>query len=116
MRKSRPKGRAAGRLETPTPRELFEFGLEIHDVLLAGAVTGGCGIESEAACLIKVPFRFLTVREDNASADHRAWARDLIHGHGDSSCGGSLFGLGRRKRIALGRTFCFFDFEFEVIG
>ena len=41
--------------------ELFELDLEVHHILLAGAVSGCAGIEAQATGLIKVPLGLLAV-------------------------------------------------------
>ncbi len=48
-------------LEPLTSGELFEFDLEVHHILLAGAVSGSAGIEAQATRLIKIPLGFLAV-------------------------------------------------------
>ena len=49
------------KLEPLTSGKLFELDLEVHHILLAGAVSGSTGIEAEAARLIKIPLGFLAV-------------------------------------------------------
>ena len=44
-----------------TSGKLFELDLEVHHILLAGAVSGSAGIEAQATRLIKIPLGFLAV-------------------------------------------------------
>ena len=44
-----------------TSGKLFELDLEVHHILLAGAVSGCAGIEAQATGLIKIPLGLLAV-------------------------------------------------------
>ena len=49
------------KLKPLTSGKLFELDLEVHHILLAGAVSGSAGIEAQATGLIKIPLGLLAV-------------------------------------------------------
>ena len=103
-------------LKPVTLGQPFELHLEIHHILLARSVAGCAGIESQSPGLIKIPFRFLTIRKGYPSADHCTWSCDLVDRHGNFSGRGGFLRFGSRQWRRFARTLLFLDGEFKVVG
>ena len=70
-------------LEALIACQLFELNLKIHHVLLVWAISGRAWIESEAAGLVEVPLRGLSIGKCSSPADHSAGSGDLVDRDGD---------------------------------
>jgi len=82
------------RLKPQFGQFILKLGLESHQVLLRGLVTGLLWREPQAPELIEVPFSGIAVREGHLSAYKRAGTGDLVHSDRDAA----IRGWSRRLR------------------
>ena len=80
----------------PLPREFFfKEHAELCQIALRGSVAGLGWNQTESPGLIKIPFGFNAIAENDVSADERTWTHDLVHAQSD--------GPGRRFAWVIGR-------------